>query len=142
MQADTRWTPLYVVLVAGHEKIGRTIFRHISNPHNCLVDSEEKLTPLHVASRFGLPNSARHFLEGGADIDATDKSGWTSLRHALELGNNSTKYRVTNDLAVPSPDKVFETVTVLLEFGANSDLETTESIWSTPITAREFGARH
>lgn len=146
------WTPLYAALVSGHEKISRTISRHISNLHNFLVNSEEKLTPLHVASRFGLSKSVRYFLEGGADVDAKDRRGWTPIRHALEsdpyvleMGYNSTKCRFSNyfnNLEAPSLDKVFETVTVLLEFGANPDLETTESIWDVSFTARELGACH
>ncbi len=142
------WTPLYAALASGHEKIGRTIFRHISNPYLCLVDSAEMLTPLHVASRFGLSNSARHFLEKGADINATDKSGRTPLRHALEsdpcvsrLDNDFAVYSVADNLAVPNSDQILETVIVLLEFGANPDLETTEEFILRPkIRTRELGA--
>lgn len=141
-------TPMYAALVAGHEKISRTISRYISNLQNCLVDSEEGLTPLHVASQFGLSKSVRLFLEGGADIHAIDRKGRTPLHHALitkyevlELDNNSTRYNLRNIEGVPSSDEVFGTVMVLREFGADPDFETpVVSIWSKP--ARELGARH
>ncbi len=137
------WTPLYLALASGHEKIGRTISRHVSNLHNCLIDSDKKLTPLHVASRFGLSNSARYFLDGGAEIDARDASSRTPLYHALKFDNRYTRDLENNIIEVPSLSKAFETVMVLLEFRANPDTETTEeSFRSKPTTVRKIGACH
>ncbi|KAK0516251.1 hypothetical protein JMJ35_000854 [Cladonia borealis] len=43
----------------------------------------------------------------------------------------------------PGPDKIFETAKVLMEFGANQNLESQpRSIWEKPITARECGINH
>lgn len=38
-------TPLFFALLARHEKVARTISRHISNLPYCLVDSTKRLTP-------------------------------------------------------------------------------------------------
>lgn len=77
-------TPLFFALIAKHEKVARTISRHISNLQNCLVDSTKRLTPLHVSCRLGLWSCARYFLNGGADVDAEDASTMTPLHHALQ----------------------------------------------------------
>ncbi len=76
-------TPLFFALVARHEKVARTISRRISNLQNCLVDSTNRLTPLHVSCRKGLWNCARYFINEGADVDATDASAMTPLHHML-----------------------------------------------------------
>lgn len=76
-------TPVFFALIARHEKVARTISRRISNLQNCLVDSTNRLTPLHVSCRQGLWRCARYFLKAGADVDATDASAMTPLHHAL-----------------------------------------------------------
>lgn len=76
-------TPLFFALLARHEKVARTISRRISNLRSCLVDSMKRLTPLHVSCGLGLWSCATHFLNEGADVDATDASAMTPLHHAL-----------------------------------------------------------
>lgn len=76
-------TPLFFALFAKHEKVARTISRHISNLQNCLVDSTKRLTPLHVSCGRGLRSCTRYFLNEGADVDAVDASAMTPLHHAL-----------------------------------------------------------
>jgi ankyrin repeat protein len=144
------WTPLYVALMSGHEKIARTISRRISNAHVCLVDSRKQLTPLHVASRYKLSNSVRYFLDEGADVNARDTRARTPLHCALasdhylfDLGHNPIIHKFNNYATEHNPDEVFKTVMVLLNFGADPDLETTrEPMWNPPITGRALGACH
>jgi len=76
-------TPLFFALLARHEKVARTISRRISNLRSCLVDSTKRLTPLHVSCGLGLWSCATHFLNEGADVDATDASAMAPLHHAL-----------------------------------------------------------
>lgn len=56
-------TPLYFALNARREKVARTISRRVSNLQTCLVDSERRLTPLHLSCHLGLGNCALFFLE-------------------------------------------------------------------------------
>ena len=144
------WTPLYVALVSGHEKIGRTMSRYISNFHNFLVDSDNELTALHVASHFRLSKSVRDFLKGGADINARDQRGWTPFHHALEvdpsrleLSNGIYRYTASNCSAESSGEELFETIAVLMEFGAYPELDSIEHfIRGIPFTVCELGAHH
>jgi hypothetical protein len=136
------WTPLYLALISGRERIARTVSWHISNLHNCLVDSSKGLAPLHLASHFGLSKSVRFFLDRGADVNARDLRWNTPLHHALasdrqQLGYGLETYTAQSGSSVPTPDQILETVTVLLDFGAESSLEGFVS-----ITATELGASH
>lgn len=47
------------------------------------VDSTRRLTPLHMSCHQGLWSCSRHFLNGGANIDAIDVDAITPLQHAL-----------------------------------------------------------
>lgn len=133
-------TPLFFALGARHEKVARTISRRISNLQNCSVDSMKRLTPLHVSCRLGLWTCARYFLDNGADVDATDASAMTPLHHALL---QSPSLFESGCYFEPSPDEIFETAKVLVEFGANQNLESQpRSIWEKPISARECGLNH
>lgn len=76
-------TPLFFALVARHEEIARTIFERIRSLQVCLVELTSRLTPLHLSCRLGLWNCVRYFLNGGADVDATDARAMTPLHHAL-----------------------------------------------------------
>jgi hypothetical protein len=78
-----RWTPLFFALTAGHEEVARRVSSRIDNVQDYFVDLTRRLTPLHVSCRQGLWNCARHFLNGGADVDARDINRMTSLHHAL-----------------------------------------------------------
>lgn len=127
-RARMGWTPLYLALESGHDGISCIIFRQISYPEDYLIDLERKLTPLHVASQFGRWNSARYFLENGADIDARDSSGRTPLHHALLYACS---------------ENILKTIVVLLEFGPDIDLEGEGMFsWSEKVTARELGTCH
>ena len=151
-RVQERLTPLFFALTAKHEKIARTISRRISNVENCSVDSTKRLTPLHVSCRLGLWGCARYFLNEGADVDATDTSAMTPLHHALlqrpsplELGCDLTIPRIDigGGKSHPGPDAIFETAKVLVEFGANHNLESRpRSVGEKPISARELGANH
>ena len=76
-------TPLFFALIARHEKVARTISRRISNFANCLVDSTQRITPLHLSCRQGLGSCVRFFLKEGADVDATDSRAMTPLHYTL-----------------------------------------------------------
>ena len=151
-RVQERLTPLFFALIAKHEKIARTISRRISNLKNCSVDSAKRLTPLHVSCRLGLWGCARYFLNEDADVDATDGSAMTPLHHALlqrplplELGCYLTIPRIDigGGRSHTGPDEIFETAKVLMEFGANHNLESRpRSVGEKPISARELGANH
>lgn len=78
-----RWTPLFFALIARHGEVARHISSCTSNLQDCLVDSTNMLTPLHVACHLGLWSCARYFLNEDADVDATDANAMTPLHHAL-----------------------------------------------------------
>ena len=76
-------TPLYFALNARHEKVARTISRRISNLQTCLVNSERRLTPLHLSCYLGLRNCALFFLNEGSNVDAMDAKSMTPLHYSL-----------------------------------------------------------
>ena len=84
LNAPQELSPLFFALIGRHEKVARTLSRHIEDPQSCLVDSTRKLTPLHISSHLGLPGSTQFFLDTGAVVDALDDNGLTPLHHALQ----------------------------------------------------------
>lgn len=136
------WTPLWLALMSGNEKIARTISWHITNLHSHLVDSRNRLSPLHAASRFGCSKSIHFFLDKRADINARDLYQNTPLHHALasswrQLGYGEETHAMMGGAWVPSPDQIFQTVTELLDSGADTCLE-----GFVTMTASEHGAKH
>ena len=145
-------TPLFFALIARHEKVARTISRRTSNIQSALVDSKKRLTPLHVSCHRGLWKCARYFLNEGADVDAIDARAMSPLHHVLLQGPSPSESGCgftipTIDIgggeSSLSPDEIIETAKVLMEFGANQNLESwPRSTWGKPISAREYGANH
>lgn len=76
-------TPLHFALNARHEEVARTISSYTSNLRFCLVDLEQKLTPLHLSCYLGLWKCARFFLNKGADVNALDAQSATPLHYSL-----------------------------------------------------------
>ena len=137
-QMPNGWTPLYLALISGKEKIARTLSWHILNLTTHLVDFNRQLSPLHVASRLGLCNMVRFFLRTGADVNARDSHRNTPLHHALasscvQLGYRSEIIGPLAGVCIPSPDHVFETVTEILNAGAIPSLEGHASMAATKL---------
>ena len=82
-RVQERWTPLFFALIARHGVVARIISSRTSNLQDCLVDLKRRLTPLHMSCHQGLWSCTRHFLNGGADVDALDADAMTPLHHAL-----------------------------------------------------------
>jgi ankyrin repeat protein len=144
-------TPLYLGLVSGHDGIIKLISSYIEDLPNHLVDSEKRYTPLHIASRHGLSNWVRYFLEQGADVNAKDKRNWTALRHAIATDFMAWPLGSSVDInrsMKPSSIQIFETVRVLVNFSANPNPEFTvdgrgeREDDPRTVTAAFVGARH
>jgi hypothetical protein len=136
------WTPLFVALASGHEKIARTIGWNLDDAAcTCIVESADGLKPLHVAARLGLSKSVQYFVDRGTDVDTKDLRGKTALHHAL-LG--SLRYRGNIDVPIPSKNDLFKTVLLLLDLGANPELEitATKNSITTTRTARQIGMHY
>jgi hypothetical protein len=115
-------SPLYPALISCNDEIVSIISSHISDYHDYQVHDGEGYTPLHIACRHGRSKWVRHFLKMGADVDAKDNRGWTALRFAL--GTDYLFFSAgTGQMKRPNYIQVFETVRILIEFGANPDLE-------------------
>ena len=82
-RAQISRTPVHIALTWEHEEVAYTISRRVDDLHNHLVDSKERLTPLHVSCRHGLWNCARYFLDRGVDVNARDVYARTPLHHIL-----------------------------------------------------------
>jgi Ankyrin repeats (many copies) len=103
--------------------------RHLqTHPHqqNYLVRVSQRLTSLHIASRFALSDFVRFLLADGADINTTDAYGRTPPCYLLEWdqfvirpSRHPAPVRAPNGL--PSADGVSEVVRVLLDSGAQVD---------------------
>ena len=134
------WTPLFAALASGHEKIARTICWNMGNwAYTCIVDSTKRLTPLHVAARHGLSKAVRYFVDLGTDVDTRDSRGITPL-HLVLLGIHRT-YRFYTEAKIPSSGDILETVLVLLDLGANPELDFTwtHNGLTRTRTARQIG---
>ena len=143
---------LFLALVSRDDGIIKLISSYINDLPNYWVDSERRNTPLHIASRHGLSDWVRYFLEQGADVDAKDESDWTALRHALETDFRTWPFVALEDPKIrskkPSPFQVLETVRVLIEFSSDPNFLLTheyrgERDADTPlVTAAFLGARN
>ncbi|KAE8441860.1 hypothetical protein EG329_004215 [Mollisiaceae sp. DMI_Dod_QoI] len=129
-------TPLFIALQRRHDKIIRAISEQIADISNVIVDPIRALTPLHAACAFKLPKAARFFLELGDDLRAKDADGKSALHHALS-DDMFNFYRCNSD-----GDAAFDTVLVLLQFGARLDLIEWEYSRTTPISTFELGVNH
>ncbi|KAF4628618.1 hypothetical protein G7Y89_g9537 [Cudoniella acicularis] len=115
-------TPLYLALMSGHDGIIEVIANHVDDLPNYLVHSDEKFTPLHTACCYGLANWARHFLEKGIDIEAKDSCDRTAFRLAIATDFLGRIPDAVESLK-PSYIQIFETVRVLVEFGADPTMD-------------------
>jgi hypothetical protein len=118
--------PLYWSLMTRHEEIALEISWRMGNLFEFIVDLDQNLTPLHVASCSGLTSLISYYVAVGIDIGAKDKNGNTPLDHAktsLQRGD----WRPTTDVG---HDNVVETARVLVALGED------------PATAHEFAALH
>ncbi|KAL9624609.1 MAG: hypothetical protein Q9160_001274 [Pyrenula sp. 1 TL-2023] len=133
-----RVTPLCLALYSRHEKVARTIARHVHGLNSCVVDSKHRSTPLHVSCFVGLPSCVRYFLDGGLNVDIADAHARTPLLRVLLTTDHS-------DASVPfrdfgDYDGILEAIKILIEHGANQDLEIHPRTFSEPITIRTYGA--
>ena len=116
-------TPLYAACLSGKDEVVEIISKHIQDLPNYLVDLKKGFSPLHMACRYGISKSARQFLLHGVDVNAKDKRGRTALRIAL-----TTIFRgfseATQRKMKPSHTAIFESVRVLIEYGAHPYLST------------------
>jgi hypothetical protein len=108
-------TPLYRAIRAKNQKVARTIYHYSKNIPNSWVTFTGRLTPLHAASKFGVPELALHFLENGAEVDSRDERDRTPLYYAV-------------DHLDP------QVIRVLLEFGSDPDLQMKDSHYSDHFT--------
>ncbi|KAK1638704.1 ankyrin repeat-containing domain protein [Colletotrichum phormii] len=91
-KADTRgYTALAVACLYSHTEIVRLLLENGANvKHRVPVSS---WTPLHIVRNS---DTLAVLLEYGADIEAKDVDGWTSLFHAVVSGNVSIVRRLVN----------------------------------------------
>ena len=118
--------PLYWSLMTRHEEIALEISWRMGNLSEFIIDLDQNLTPLHVASCSGLTSLISYYVAVGIDIGANDKDGNTPSDHAktsLQRGD----WRPTTDIGY---DNVVETARVLVALGED------------PATAHELAALH
>jgi ankyrin repeat protein len=112
--------PLLTALESGYEEIAGMIFHKMNSQHTPIADSNLDETPLHVACRYKRPKATRYFLEAGADVNAKDSEGSTPFQHLLESNFIGRSYLPCDD--------TLEIVLALLEFGANPDPESLQTL--------------
>jgi hypothetical protein len=118
--------PLYWSLMTRDEEIALEISWRMENLSEFIVDLDQNLTPLHVASRSGLTSLINYYVAVGIDIGAKDKDGNTPLDDArISLWKGD--WRPTTDIG---HDIVVETARALVALGED------------PATANELAALH
>jgi len=123
--------PLFTALELGHEEIAGIIFSKMNSTDTPITDLNFGETPLHVACQYERPKATRYFLEAGADVNAKDSKGSTPLQHVLG-----------SDSIVRS--EYVETLLALLEFGANPDPESVQTLrdmFGQPPNRKAFGVQ-
>lgn len=110
---DLSRAPLYWSLMIGHEEIALEISWRMGNLSESIIDLDQNLTPLHVASCSGLTSLISYYVAVGIDIGAKDKNGNTPLdlaKTSLLRGD----WRPTTDIG---HDSVVETTRALVALG-------------------------
>ncbi|KAG8529098.1 uncharacterized protein KY384_005733 [Bacidia gigantensis] len=110
--------PLYHAVGAKNERVVRLIARRVTNVGSKFVHSGHYVTPLHLACMNLRWDSARYFLERGADVNQIDNNGNTPLQNTF----NSTTH-------VDDPKGLYMTVKILLQFGADPKLGNCGVCW-------------
>jgi ankyrin repeat protein len=108
-------TALFMAFDRGHAKIVELLLRRGANA----IMKENGLTTttlLHQAASRYESETIRLLLERGEAVDALDRKSRTSLFCALDASPAPIR-------TAPSPAKLIETVTILLEAGANCQLK-------------------
>jgi ankyrin repeat protein len=86
MLLPPRGSPLHYAAFCGFDVIVEfLVTQHSQDVHSRGFD--DKLAPLHLASRQGHEDASRVLLEHGADVTANDKDGWNPLHMALYEGH-------------------------------------------------------
>ncbi|CAL3962949.1 unnamed protein product [Diplocarpon coronariae] len=118
-------TPLYCALAQGQGEVAAYLLESLGE-RNPIVNTTTRSTALHIACRFALSGVVFRLLNNGADVDAVDFYGQTSLHELLKQ-------------TLPGrQEAVLETMHNLASFGANPDINTGTG----DLTPRQVGATH
>jgi ankyrin repeat protein len=117
--AEARATPLHYAAVCNmHDIATFLIVEHSQDVNARGFDMKE--TPLHVASRLGLMETARVLLKHGAETEALDNEEFSPLQRATQKGH-------------------VELAQVLLEHGANVNAQDNNERWTPLHVASGWG---
>jgi len=126
-------TPFHKAIQNRHESVCRLLLDNIPHLQNYCVDPSTRLTPLHLASQRGSTSIVRYCLDKGVNIEARDSTGRTALHTALDSNKHHfneysrvslRNMNVSHETEIRScfqPPGIFETVKVLLEYGADTN---------------------
>lgn len=140
-----KFTYLHFAAIKGHADVCLALLAAKAKPN--LKTGDKRQTPLHAAAINGNSEVAKILIKGRADLHSLDKSGYTPLHYAamnleaevcrvlLEAGADINASPDKIDISKPyenplgvlldtptarrDPKKVFDTLAVLLEHGAN-----------------------
>ena len=87
-------SPLYLASANGHTRIVQTILAHGVDPNAPKMSAQ--WNPLHAATRACSIDIMTLLLDAGAQVDAEDANGFTSLELALGLGDTIRRTRKPN----------------------------------------------
>jgi uncharacterized protein len=111
------WTPLHLAAHYDHARVVQTLLANNADVH-ARSQNAMKNQPLHAAAAGKATKAARALIDGGADVNATQVSGFTPLHSAAQNGNR-------------------ELVVLLLERGAKADAASDDG--RTPLAFAEAG---
>ena len=106
-------TPLFLAFERGHTKIVQLLIQHGANPTR-KENGQIVTTLLHQAASKYDSETIRHLLARGVAVDSFDNKSRTPMMCALDASAKPTSNSLT-----PAPPKLIETLTVLVEAGAD-----------------------
>ena len=119
---EPKTPPLHYAADCGlHTIVNFLIIQHSQDVHSRAFDN--KLTPLHLASRRGHEDVVHLLLEHGADSTAQDEEGWTSLHLASVNGHEKVaRLLLEHGADVTAQTKDLETPLHLASQGGHEDI--------------------
>ncbi|KAI0880501.1 ankyrin [Annulohypoxylon maeteangense] len=120
------YSALYTALAQGHVPIAIRLLERLYAKINPIVHEQTRMTALHAACRFAVPDVVLRLLERGACVNAPDSRGITPLHEVL------------GQTCFGAEDEVLRTLDYLDEYGADPDIDTGAQIGS----PRKLGEDH
>jgi ankyrin repeat protein len=106
-----RERPIHAATFGNHFKLLKWL---LDNGADVNAQNTDGNTALHICAMYGMSKPLKLLLDRGANLELTEKNGWTPLMHILSTIEDDMYYRTHG-----SNEKYIQTLELLLNAGAN-----------------------